>query len=85
MSTNKEQKEEMRKQVLEFVKQQPNYSGQQLRVMCDEPDWFILYGSNGWAGIAGYGETPEEAVQDFKNSWKQLKGEEWVKNNLRKV
>jgi len=64
------------------VKHQPNYSGQKLRVMCDEPDWFILYGSNGMAGIAGYGETPEEAIQDFKNSWKYFNGEEWIKKNL---
>jgi hypothetical protein len=83
MKTSKEQKEEMRKEVLEFVQQQPGYSGQELRVMCDEPDWFILYGSNGMSGIAGYGKTAKEAVEDFKNSWKQLNGEKWIKNNLR--
>jgi len=85
MKTAKEQKQEMRKQVLEFVKQQPNYSGQELRVMCDEPDWFILYGDNAMSGIAGFGKTAEDAVHDFMRRWQHLSGEEWVKNNMRKV
>ena len=37
------------------------------------------------SGIAGFGKTAEDAVHDFMRSWKQLNGEEWVKNNMRKV
>ena len=42
--SSKELKEKMRKEILQFVQKQPGYSQQELRVMCDEPDWFILYG-----------------------------------------
>ena len=54
-------------------------------MMFDEPDWFILYGSHDRANIAGVGKTPEDAVQHFKNSWNQLNGADWIKNNMLKV
>ena len=31
--------------------------------------WFALYGENIHDGIAGFGTTPEEAIQDFNREW----------------
>jgi hypothetical protein len=36
------------------------------------------------AGIAGFGNTAEDAYKDFIGSWNELKGFEWIKNNKNK-
>jgi hypothetical protein len=71
--------EQVLKQVAEaFVKQQPYFDHtQQLRVLCDPGEmYFILYGSNISAGIAGFGETAEAALSDFKENWSRHKNEQ---------
>jgi hypothetical protein len=78
----KEQKEELQKKVLQFVQKQPGYTHQELKVMCDKTDFFILYGGSLKAGIAGFGTTPECAFDDFMASWHRAKGEKWIEMNL---
>lgn len=41
-----------------------------------EPDgdkWCALYGKNLQAGVAGYGDTPAEAMTDFDKNWREQK------------
>jgi len=75
------QKEELYREAQEFVEKQPGYSRQNLKVMCDEGSWFILYGDDLASGIGGYGETPEAVMNDFKLNWERYKGEEWIKKH----
>lgn len=38
----------------------------------DGDKWCALYGSNLMEGVAGFGDTPDEAMRDFdQNWWKQ--------------
>jgi hypothetical protein len=54
--------------------EQRAYSRQNLKVMCDEGSWFILYGLDLASGIGGYGETPEAVMADFKLNWERYRG-----------
>jgi len=67
------------KEVVEvFVKQQKDYNPKEpIRVVCDEGDlYFILYGPDIATGIAGFGITPEAALNDFKVNWNRYKHKE---------
>ncbi len=75
------QKEELYREAQEFVEEQRGYLRQNLKVMCDEGSWFILYGPDLASGIGGYGETPEAVMADFKLNWERYKGEEWIKKH----
>lgn len=37
----------------------------------DGDKWCVLYGDNLQDGVAGFGDTPHEAVIDFNNAWKK--------------
>ena len=39
------------------------------RVFIDGNMWCVLYGENLHDGVAGFGETPMEAVCDFSEAW----------------
>ncbi len=34
--------------------------------------WCALYGDNLQDGVAGFGETPEKAMQDFNKNWAEF-------------
>lgn len=38
-------------------------------VMADGPKWCALLGDNLQEGVAGFGDTPEEACADFDQAW----------------
>jgi len=35
----------------------------------DGNQWCVLYGDNLQSGVAGFGASPNEAVQDFNREW----------------
>lgn len=74
-------KDQMRKRILLFLEKQPGYSTQKLKIMYDEPDWFVLYGEDLSKGIAGFGKTEDEVVEDFKKNWERYNGERSIKKN----
>ena len=39
----------------------------------DGDQWCLLYGVDLASGIAGFGDTPEKAAQDFDNAWRNWK------------
>lgn len=39
------------------------------RLMKDGNKWCALYGEDLQVGLAGFGATPEEAMQDFDRAW----------------
>lgn len=39
------------------------------KLYIDGTKWCALYGDNLQDGVAGFGDTPEEAMQDFNNNW----------------
>lgn len=77
--------DKLKARVLSFIKNEPGYDkirGEELKVtysMTD--DFFILLGENIQIGVAGFGETPDLAFDDFVRSWKEFGGAEWIKNN----
>jgi hypothetical protein len=81
MTQEKTEKEELYKETFKFLIDQPGYSDQRLRVVCDVGDWLILYGRDLRTGIGGYGKTPAEALRDFKANWQRLDGEQWIKKH----
>lgn len=41
------------------------------RVFMDGDKWCVLYGDNLQDGVAGFGDTPHDAVIDFNKAWKK--------------
>lgn len=39
------------------------------KISRDGDKWFVLYGENLIDGVAGFGDTPELAMQDFDKNW----------------
>lgn len=39
----------------------------------DGDQWCALYGKDIQEGVCGFGDTPEKAMQDFDNNWKNEK------------
>lgn len=39
------------------------------RIFKDGDKWCVLYGDNIQDGVAGFGDTPHEAVIDWENNW----------------
>ena len=80
-----EQKEKLIKRVMEFVKEQEGYdpaTHEKLKAFCENKNtWAVTYGDDIVKGIAGFGETPEKAFEDFVRSWNYFKGFEWIKYN----
>ena len=76
-----EVKEKLKAKVFDFIQKQEGYNQQKherLKVFCEDKDtWAIVYGENMQEGIAGYGETSEDAFSDFVENWKKFKGFEW--------
>lgn len=64
-------KAHLKERVQQFIEQQnPSEAPRPIRVVCDEGDlYFILYGADIATGIAGFGETPDGAFNDFKDNW----------------
>lgn len=40
------------------------------RIMIDGDKWCALYGDNLQDGVAGFGDSPEEAMADFNHVWR---------------
>lgn len=43
------------------------------RMFPDGDHWCALYGDDLQAGIAGFGETPEKASEDFDKNWREYR------------
>lgn len=41
------------------------------RVFVDGNQWCVLYGDNLMNGVAGFGDSPMQAVYDFNKAWHQ--------------
>lgn len=39
------------------------------RIFTDGDQWCALYGDNLQDGVAGFGDTPNEAMRDFNKNW----------------
>jgi hypothetical protein len=63
--------EQLRQDVILFLKEQPSYNEKKkIKVICNEGDqYFILYGEDMQTGIAGFGSTAENALDDFIDNW----------------
>jgi hypothetical protein len=42
-------------------------------VMPDGDQWCALYGENLMEGVCGFGDTPEQAMDDFDKNWHEQK------------
>jgi len=40
------------------------------KLSLDGNQWCALYGDNLQSGVAGFGDTPEKAMEDFDKNWK---------------
>jgi hypothetical protein len=82
---SKQQFEDLKQRVIDFAKSQPGYNQKEhekLTAFCEDKNTFaVTYGHNIVEGIAGFGETPELAFEDFVRSWKELDGFEWIRYN----
>ena len=80
-----DEKEKLKRRVIEFVKAQPGYDEQvheQLRAFCDDKEGYtVIYGNDEMSGIMGLGETPGLAFKDFERSWEELNGFTWIEKN----
>ena len=75
-------KEVLERKVSTFVKNQPGYSEAKVAIECENKNtWYILYGLDPQNGIAGFGNTAEQALADFKWNWMQYGGEAWLMAN----
>jgi hypothetical protein len=43
----------------------------QPRLSIDGNQWCALYGENLVEGVAGFGDSPEKAMEDFDRNWRQ--------------
>ena len=41
------------------------------KISIDGNQWCVLYGDNLQDGVAGFGDSPAKAMQDFDNNWQQ--------------
>jgi len=80
-----DQKEKLKQRVMDYVRSQPGYNAKDheaLDAFCeDKENYMVIYGEDLMAGIAGVGETPDLAFNDFVRSWKELNGFDWIKKN----
>lgn len=79
--------ETLRKKILDFVKDQPGYDQEKYENLdiCfeDREDHLVILGTDLMTGMAGMGDTPNSAYEDFVKKWNELNGFEWIeKNNL---
>jgi hypothetical protein len=76
-------KEELKERVLKFIEAQPGYDADQVEeitVKYNHMDtWSIVYGESMALGIAGIGDSPEDAFDDFVIKWRFFKGFEWIR------
>ena len=50
--------------------------------MCsDGNQWCALYGDNLQEGVAGFGDTPEQASYDFDKHWREERRPTWEKKS----
>ena len=63
--------EQLRKEVVLFLKKDPAYNEKKrIRIICNEGNqYLILYGEDIQNGIAGFGSTAENALDDFIDNW----------------
>jgi len=85
----KSEQEKLKQRVLEFVKTQKGYNEkdhEKLRAFCEDKNTYgVVYGEDIQTGIAGFGDTPELAFDDFVRSWNQFNGFEWIIQNKRNL
>ena len=78
-------KEELKERVLAFIESQPGYDADNVAEITignkQKGMWSILYGENIETGIAGLGDSPEDAFDDFVVKWNFFKGFEWIKKS----
>ena len=83
------QKEVLEKKVEDFIKSQPEYNQQEhekLKAYCEnQQTWAVTYGDDIHSGISGFGETTDEAFEDFMMSWNHYKGFEWLKKERKRL
>lgn len=75
-----EDKQQLKSAVENFLQQQSLYDPQKrVCIMCDQDLCFILYGPDIHSGVAGFGETSESALSDFKDNWHSYvqNGSDW--------
>src|SRR5438105_2703745 len=79
-----EEKEEIRKNILEFLEQEPGYleKKEDLKIFSDGKYWIILYGEDLLNGTTGFGGTVSEVIDDFKNAWKYYYNEQYKMENF---
>ena len=39
------------------------------KISIDGNQWCVLYGEDLQSGVAGFGDSPEKAMQDFNSNW----------------
>ena len=42
------------------------------KISIDGNQWCVLYGDNLQDGVAGFGNSPAEAMNDFDKNWRQV-------------
>jgi hypothetical protein len=76
-------KEELKERVLKFIEEQPGYDAdnvEEVKVSSNYMGtWSIVYGESLALGIAGIGDSPEDAFDDFVVKWRFFKGFEWLR------
>lgn len=77
--------DKLKARVLSFIQNEPGYDkieDEELKVSYSLTDqFFILLGEDLQIGLAGFGETPDKAFNDFVRSWKEFGGVEWIEKN----
>ena len=74
--------EDLKERVLAFIEAQPGYDAdevEEIKVSQEKNMWSILYGKTIETGIAGIGDSPDDAFDDFVVKWRFFKGFEWIK------
>lgn len=65
---------------IELIKQEYSYAAilqqepsvlYRPKLSIDGDQWCALYGDNLQAGVAGFGDSPEKAMDDFNKAWKK--------------
>ena len=72
--------------IREFVKQQPgyeNYPNESSKAPGDGPAIIgVIFGDNILEGIEAFGESVDEAFEDFVLNWERYKGFKWIEKDM---
>lgn len=64
-----EMQQQMKIELLETEQQYKRFAMLRPKVYKDGNKWCVLYGENTQDGVAGFGDTPHEAVIDWEANW----------------